>query len=210
MRVYAPANLVGQSASREVDLLPGTLRLLARGIVNGAFCWDRNGKIKPDWNLVRSIRLVRSYDCVAVVQLDVDDDGWLDASAAMGGRLEAPWAESFDGLLAACAETAATIRARSEPLRIGFGPIIRSTEDALAVAGLWTPVGTVEQESRTHYLSMFDRDAPRKCPEGFVADLPNVTAARRFLNALTANPKEPLTFADDLHLLTCCDRIVSG
>jgi hypothetical protein len=207
--VYTPATLTGPPERRSAELLPATLRLLARGLVAGAFCWDQRGALRPDWQMLRYQLHVADCGIVGVVAAEVDQDGWLDAIAAMGGRVEAPWATSSAGLARACADTAAALRQRSGTAR-ALQRAQRAADDARALLSLWVPAGQMQQRVHAHYQAALDPSTPSQHPQWLVSGAsPDVSAARALLAATPADSAHPLRVADDVHLLACCERIAA-
>lgn len=209
MLVYTPATLLGPPDRRHVDLLPGTLRLVARGLVAGAFCWDETGMLKPGWQMLSYMLHVADCDIIGVVAAEVDEAGWLDAVAAMGGPVEAPWGSSVEGLARACSDTATTLRQRSATMR-ALRQGVHAPEDARAIIDLWGAVGQVQQRVRAHYRAALDPATSSETPRWLVANgVPNIAAARALLAAVPIDVAHPLRVADDAHLLACCESIAT-
>lgn len=200
-------------ASLMASLLPINLRLLARGLAAGAFCWDEQGELRPDYEFAPVTAIKADLGFVAIVEAEVREDAWLGAMSVMGNSIECPWGRTLVECVDAHRVALETIRRRFSQLP-SVGALSRDNDavldDIRGVLSIWNTSSTSPTRVKSHYRQVLNESVHTTYPSWLLsaAGVPNVVGARAFVSTYPAADDAPLRFACWLHAMANAARIV--
>lgn len=189
---------VSASGIRSLEYVPMSLRLICRGLVNGAFCWDANGDLAPDITTrFYGLGLIKDLNSLAIARATIDETYWTAAIDHMGGLIECPWGPTIFSFRNACL---ATIDFHSRSIASAGFPVglSASETEAQALSWLtdWQPTNLQESRSRDYYLTVMNPNRETLYPDWLLAgNTPNMHEAHQFLAEYPQDDNHPLRLA---------------